>query len=113
MPRYLSGFSTEDSIFEEIVSVGERAINWEYEKLRHITKVTAYHPLVPKYLDANLQTLSTCFFIRGVEQLVFDHPREVWLLEVRTRMGINDTDYNVRYYKLPIGIISCDWPFIR
>mgnify|MGYP000616260955 CR=1 FL=1 len=111
MPRYLSGFSTEDSILEEIVSVGERALNWEHEKLRYIANVSAYHHVDPKYLDANLQTLSTCFFIRGVEQLMFDTAREVHMLEVRTRLGINDTGYNVRYYNLPIGIVSCSLPF--
>ena len=111
LPRYLSGFSTGDSTLEKIVSVGERALNWEHEKLRYITKVSAYHHVDPKYLDANLQTLSTCFFIRGVEQLMFDHPREVCLLEVRTRFEINDNGYNVRYYNLPIGIVSCSLPF--
>jgi len=113
VPRYFSEFSTEDSKLEEIVSVGERALNWEHEKLRHMTKVTAYQHVPPIYLDTNLNALSTCFLIQGVEQLMFGHPREVHLLEVGTRLGINDTDYNVRYYNLPIGIIPCPLPFNR
>lgn len=105
MPPYFFEFSFEDSLFKEVVAAGERGVNWEYEKLRNVTEVISYQHVASNCLDEDLRSLSTCFLIKYVEMLMFGQPKEVYLLEVRTRLGINDTAYNVCYHNLPPGIV--------
>lgn len=106
MPECLSAFSAYDDRLKEIVRAGEGAINWEHEKLRNIWEVAEYQQVSPECLAEKDRDLSTCYLIYGVEQLIFDLPREISLLEVRTRFAPDDLDYNLNYHDLPPGLLS-------